>query len=81
MPRFSSSFLQIRRLLPGLALICAAGSINSQPPQTAAAANAGPVVTVPGKPPVIDRHNLYSEIGAGTLSPAVHGALERRTPR
>ena len=28
-------------------------------------------------PPVIDRHNLYSETGAGHLSPAVAGALER----
>ncbi|MBP6270521.1 MAG: YncE family protein, partial [Rhizobacter sp.] len=33
--------------------------------------------SVPGMPPVIDRHNLYSETGAGHLSPAVAGALER----
>ncbi len=35
------------------------------------------VETVPGMPPVVDPSNLYSEAGAGRLSPAVHGALER----
>ncbi|OWT55293.1 hypothetical protein CEY11_21025 [Candidimonas nitroreducens] len=33
--------------------------------------------TVPGMPPVIDPHNLYSETTAGKLSPAVAGALPR----
>jgi YVTN family beta-propeller protein len=32
---------------------------------------------VPGMPPVPDAHNLYSEIGADKLSPAVEGHLER----
>ncbi|MDB5944060.1 MAG: hypothetical protein JWQ13_3626 [Ramlibacter sp.] len=35
------------------------------------------VQTVPGMPAVVDRNNLYSEIAAGKLSPAVAGALER----
>ncbi|HXS53093.1 MAG TPA: hypothetical protein VN782_11215 [Usitatibacter sp.] len=35
------------------------------------------VETVPGMPPVPDPSNLYSEIGAGKLSPSVQGALER----
>ncbi|WHZ11487.1 MAG: Surface antigen [Burkholderiaceae bacterium] len=35
------------------------------------------VVTVPGMPPVVDPHNLYSEAGAGHLSPAVAGDLTR----
>ena len=38
----------------------------------------GPVVkTVPGMPPVVDPNNLYSESGAGDLSPAVAGDLYR----
>lgn len=32
---------------------------------------------LPGMPPVPDRKNLYSEIAAGRMSPAVAGALER----
>ncbi|WP_332776508.1 YncE family protein [Polaromonas sp.] len=35
------------------------------------------VANVPGMPAVPDRNNLYSETGAGRLSPAVSGALER----
>ena len=35
------------------------------------------VVTVPGMPPVLDRNNLYSEVGASRFSPAVAQALER----
>ena len=33
--------------------------------------------TVPGMPPVVDPRNLYSEIAAGKLSPAVADALAR----
>lgn len=36
-----------------------------------------PVVTASGMPPVLDPNNLYSEIGAAHLSPAVRGDLER----
>jgi YVTN family beta-propeller protein len=45
----------------------------------AAAANAAApsVQTVPGMPPVINPNNLYSEAGAGKLSPATAGALSR----
>jgi YVTN family beta-propeller protein len=35
------------------------------------------VLTVPGMPPVIDPHNLYSETAAGKLSPAVRDDLTR----
>ena len=35
------------------------------------------VATVPGMPPVSDRNNLYSEVGANHFSPAVAHALER----
>ena len=39
---------------------------------------ASPAVdTIPGMPPVVDPANLYSEAGAGHLSPAVQGALAR----
>lgn len=44
---------------------------------TAGAAAAPAVNTVPGMPPVVDPNNLYSETGAGMLSPAVAGALSR----
>src|SRR5436305_173579 len=35
------------------------------------------VQVLPGMPPVIDPHNLYSESTAGKFSPAVAGALTR----
>ncbi len=46
---------------------------------SASAASAAPaaIVTVPGMAPVPDPKNLYSEIAAGKMSPAVAGALER----
>jgi YVTN family beta-propeller protein len=45
---------------------------------TAAAQPAARAIeTVPGMPPVPDPANLYSEAGAGKLSPAVAGALPR----
>jgi YVTN family beta-propeller protein len=43
----------------------------------AAAEQPRPVETVPGMPPVPDPANLYSEIRADKLSPAVAGALPR----
>jgi YVTN family beta-propeller protein len=46
-------------------------------PGIAAAQGAGPVETVPGMPPVPNPANLYSETGAGRLSPAVANALPR----
>ena len=36
-----------------------------------------PVKTVPGMPPVMNPANLYSETGAGHVSPALRGDLER----
>ena len=42
-----------------------------------AGANLAAVATVPGMPAVPDRTNLYSEVIAGRMSPAVAGALER----
>ena len=35
------------------------------------------LVAVEGMPPIIDPNNLYSEVGADRMSPAVAGALER----
>jgi YVTN family beta-propeller protein len=46
-------------------------------PTPAAAPAAGAVATVPGMPPVVNPANLYSEAGAGHLSPQVAGALPR----
>jgi len=40
-------------------------------------ASAQQIVTVPGMPPVVDSHNMYSEAGLNHLSPTVAGDLER----
>ena len=58
-----------------LGLAAAAAALHAQ--TTAAPAAAPMVQTVPGMAPVPDRHNLYSETGAGKMSPNVAGALER----
>ena len=49
-------------------------SLSAVSAQTGARA---PVQTVAGMPPVVDAGNLYSEAGAGKLSPATAGALSR----
>ena len=71
-------------LLAAAGAALAAGWLIEQPAaaQTTAAPAAkpsasGPVVTVPGMAAVPDRNNLYSEVVAGRMSPAVAGALER----
>ncbi len=55
-----------------IVLIAMASSLTFATPGAAAV-----VDTVPGMAPVIDPANLYSEAGAGKLSPAVQGALAR----
>jgi len=40
-------------------------------------ASTGSIQTIPGMPPVVDPRNIYSEIRADNLSPAVAGALPR----
>ena len=58
----------------GVALGCLwLQSVGAAAAQPAARA----IETVPGMPPVPDPANLYSEAGAGKLSPAVAGALPR----
>ena len=47
------------------------GAASAPAPSTAA------VDTVPGMPPVPERANLYSEVGANRMSANVAGALER----
>ena len=59
-------------LLAAAVLAACLQPVLAQAPSAASAVN-----TVPGMPPVVDRNNLYSEIGAGKMSPAVAGALER----
>jgi YVTN family beta-propeller protein len=51
--------------------------VTAQTAQPATGAGTGPVATVPGMPPVIDRANLYSEIASSHLSAAVQGDLAR----
>ena len=55
-----------------VALVASACSLTLASPVAAAG-----VETVPGMATVTDPANLYSEAGAGKLSPAVQGALER----
>jgi len=57
-----------------LALAAAAFWAAAQPAGTTPSAA---IITVPGMAPVPDPKNLYSETGAGRLSPATTGALER----
>ena len=64
------------------ALSCAAAgswtfaqtSTQAVPPAVKSGAEA---VAVSGMPAIVDKNNLYSEIAAGRMSPAVAGALER----
>ncbi|MGH6625757.1 MAG: YncE family protein [Burkholderiaceae bacterium] len=59
--------------------VAAQSAVKSGPPVAAAqaSAQASEVVTVPGMPSVADPHNLYSEVTANRMSPAVAGSLER----
>ena len=43
----------------------------------AASAPAAVSVALPGTPPVVDPHNVYSEVGAGMVSASVAGDVER----
>src|SRR3989304_2125807 len=47
------------------------------PAQDQPSASTASIQTIPGMPPVIDPRNIYSEIRADNLSPAVAGALPR----
>ncbi|MBC7705657.1 MAG: YncE family protein [Rhodoferax sp.] len=53
------------------------GAAKGSAPMAAAAGQEGGIVTVPGMPAVVDRNNLYREVGANNFSPAVAQALER----
>ncbi len=66
-------------LAAGLLALTCAGPAGAAGSDTAAAGTvaAAAVQTVPGMPPVPDAHNLYSEIGADRVSPAVAGDLPR----
>jgi YVTN family beta-propeller protein len=43
----------------------------------APARSASTVVTIPGMPPVVDPHNIYSETGSGDIAPAIAHDLPR----
>ncbi|MDO8768888.1 MAG: YncE family protein [Burkholderiaceae bacterium] len=58
-------------------IVGAAWAVAQTQPVSAVAKPVGGVDVLPGMPPVVDKNNLYSEIGAGRLSAAVNGALER----
>jgi YVTN family beta-propeller protein len=69
------------------AAVLGAAAVNAQkaapasaPSASAASAPGGSVAgvtTVPGMPPVVDARNLYSEVSAGKISPALREDLER----
>jgi YVTN family beta-propeller protein len=63
--------------LLALCVVAVAAWLGPAAGQPAAGQPAGAVKTVSGMPPVADPANLYSEIGAGKLAPAVAGALAR----
>ena len=68
-----------RNSTPVLALLALVGGVVATSALGAAptAAAQEQIVTVPGMPPVIDRNNLYSEIGSTHMSPAVRDDLAR----
>lgn len=59
----------------GVAALWTASAVGAT--DSAPAAPVPKVATVPGMPPVVDAHNLYSETGAGMLSTEVREDLER----
>ncbi|CAM5788365.1 YncE family protein [Castellaniella caeni] len=62
----------------GQATTQAATATSNQASATQASATVGgAIATVPGMPPVIDPHNIYSEIGPSHLSPALAHDLAR----
>jgi DNA-binding beta-propeller fold protein YncE len=74
MNRPSSREHTLFRLCAIAAILMASSLGTAQPPEVKPTQN---VATVEGMPAVLDPSNLYSEAGAGHLSPAVSGALER----
>ena len=50
---------------------------GANPPVAPASPTAAAIATVPGMPPVIDPHNLYSETTATKIGAALQGDLER----
>ncbi len=83
--RLGTTRSRVRRLVlysAAVALLSAACTRSgdvSDPPRTdtSSGTRTAAVATVAGMPPVVDPSNLYSEAGAGKLSPAVTGALPR----
>src|SRR5476651_2112711 len=73
----------VAAVLAGSAWWVSAQNVSAPDPAAGAAspgatpARHGPVVTVPGMPPVIDPNNMYSENNSSHMSPNVAGALER----
>ena len=61
--------------------LAVAAAFNAAQGANPPAAPAGPaptaIATVPGMPPVIDPHNLYSETTASKIGAALQGDLER----
>ena len=72
--------MHFKTSLPTLAIAAMAACLQpaaAQPHAAPALRPAAAVSTIAGMPPVTDPGNLYSETGAGRLSPAVAGALPR----
>ncbi len=81
--RADAAATALKATLAALALAALAGAQAQAPasaPAAAAPAGSAPtaaVKTVAGMPPVVDPRNLYSEVAAGKMSPAVQGDLVR----
>ncbi|MBC7467879.1 MAG: YncE family protein [Ramlibacter sp.] len=69
--------MHFRTSLALLATAAATACLQPAAAQAPAPRPTSAVNTIPGMPSVVDANNLYSEIGAGKMSPAVAGALER----
>ena len=70
--------MSTQRIVSTLAALSAlAGFCLWTAAQAQTGATAPAVATVPGMPPVPDPKNVYSEIAATKMSPAVQGDLER----
>lgn len=68
-----------RFIAPSLTLLAVAGAVAASTVFGAAPVSTPPekIATIPGMPPVIDAHNLYSETGPTHMSPTVREDLER----
>jgi YVTN family beta-propeller protein len=77
MRKRSAAVASILFVASGSLALWVAAQTTSLPPAPPRAAEPVAIATVAGMPAVPDSNNLYSEVAAGKMSPAVAGALDR----